>query len=85
MRAIWVNIDLRRLSLRLWQARGQPMVGDDLRQWLADADFIHERGAWFLCHTTEDLNADEIIEMMIRETIEGITFIQRLRRDPQRM
>lgn len=85
MRHIWVNIDLRKLSLRLWRSHGRPVADEDLRQWLADANFIHERGAWFLCRTTEHLNADEIIEMMVRETIEGITFIQRLRRDPQRM
>jgi len=85
MRRIWVNIDLQKLSLRLWQSRGEPMTVWDLRQWLAEADCVHERGAWYACATTDHLQADEIVEVLVRETIEGITFINRQRRDRQRL
>ena len=78
MRCAWIKIDLDRLSLRLRATSGRAITDRDLHQWLRDAGFHWVGGHWYTCPGNPDaLRPDEIIEKQMRETIDGVTFVER--------
>lgn len=85
MRRTCVKVDFRKLAWRLWQSHGQWFTDYDLRQWMQDAGCLPDGGTWYACTSTDHLNADEIVEVITRETVDEVTYVSRHRRDPQRL
>jgi hypothetical protein len=78
MRCAWIKIDLDRLSLRLRATSGGSFNDWHLHRWLLDAGFHWVGGYWYTCRVdTSLLRPDEILEKQMRETIDGVTFIDR--------
>lgn len=78
MRCAWVKIDVDRLSLRVRATTGQSINDWGLHQWLHDAGFHWVGGQWYTCPGELDvLRPDEILEKQMRETIDGVTFVER--------
>lgn len=78
MRCAWVKIDVDRLSLRLRATTGRSFNDVDLHGWLRDAGFMEAGGQWYTCPADADaLMPDEILERQTRETIDGVTFVDR--------
>ena len=84
MRCAWVQVDMNRLAMRLWQAHGQWPTDWDLRRWMKDGGCEWHMANWFICceGALGHLEAGEIIEVQTHETTDGITFITRERRPP---
>lgn len=83
MRRAWVKIDLDRLTLRLRVSLGRTFGEWDVHQWLESMGFIWKNGWWFVSENgTADLMPDEILARQIRETTDGITFIEPEAGDP---
>lgn len=83
MRRAWVKIDLDRLTLRLRVSLGRTFSEWEVHQWLQRAGFDWMSGAWFACNGgTVALLPDEIIARQIRETTDGVTFIEPETTDP---
>lgn len=83
MRRAWVKIDLDRLTLRLRVSLGKPLSEWEVHQWLERAGFNWMSGAWFTSiEGTAPLMPDEIVARQIRETTDGITFIEPETTDP---
>lgn len=79
MRCAWIKIDLDRLSLRLRATSGRSFNDGDLHQWLTESGFRWVGGLWYTCPGEPGgaLRPDEILEKQTRETIDGVTFVER--------
>lgn len=83
MRRAWIKIDLDRLTLRLRVSLGRPFSEWEVHQWLQRAGFHWISGTWFISDIgTAVLMPDEIVVRQIRETTDGITFIEPETTDP---
>jgi hypothetical protein len=85
MRCAWIKINVDRLSLRLRATSGRAFSDWQLHQWLQDAGFQWVGGHWFTCPSEGAgvLLADEVLDKQTRETIDGVTFVERdVRRPP---
>jgi hypothetical protein len=76
MRCAWLKIDFDRLSLRLRVTLGRSFNDWEVRQWLERSGFKWAGGSWYTCQGDQAvLMADEILARQMRETADGITFI----------
>lgn len=83
MRRDWIKIDLDRLSLRLRVSLGRPFTEWEVQQWLERGGFVWKSRSWFICEAgTAALMPDEILARQVRETTDGITFIEPKPTDP---
>lgn len=78
MRHAWVKIDVDRLSMRLRVTSGRTISDWDLHRWLLDAGFGWAGGHWYTFPGDPPaLLPEEILEKQMRETIDGVTFVDR--------
>lgn len=78
MRCAWIKIDLDRLSLRLRATSGRSFNDWELHRWLTESGFHWVGGPWYTCPGDPGaLRPDEVLEKQTRETIDGVTFVER--------